>query len=135
MTRKDYIKIAAALNSAVKRHQGSREMLSFNEHRLFTLIVNEMSDTLVRDNSAFRLGTFEAAVSAGVKNAGTFDDSLGGVVLNSYKNSQTYAGHADETIDSFPIMCSRCSRETSRPSAYDSSLCKACGILAAKKAS
>jgi hypothetical protein len=63
MTRKDYIKIAEALNAAAKRHSSKEYGLSLEANRLFTLIVNELSLTFADDNPRFSLGRFEKAVT------------------------------------------------------------------------
>jgi len=62
MTRKDYIKIAEALNEATKRHMRTHDGLMFSEHNLLTLIVNELSEVFANDNPRFNLGRFEDAV-------------------------------------------------------------------------
>ena len=62
MTRKDYIKIAEALNEATGRHQRKFGHLSTGELKLMTLIVNELSEVFANDNPNFSLSRFEDAV-------------------------------------------------------------------------
>lgn len=63
MTRKDYQAIADALNAAHERHSRKEFGLSLESNRLFTLIVNELSETFAADNPRFNLGRFEKAIT------------------------------------------------------------------------
>jgi signal transduction histidine kinase len=62
MTRKDYIKIAEALNAATADHAQKFCELTIGEQRLMTRIVNELSEVFANDNPRFNLGRFEDAV-------------------------------------------------------------------------
>ena len=68
MTRKDYIKIAEALNVGLKtfarQHKGQ---ITPSEHDLFIAIHNEITAALTRDNSSFDFARFDMAVYAGTK--------------------------------------------------------------------
>lgn len=66
MTKKDYILIAGALNEGTRRHVRKFGRLSTGEKRLFTLIANEISEVLQRDNPRFSLGSFEEATFKGL---------------------------------------------------------------------